>query len=58
MRIGWRSDCLERRGVQRVRGDWELITNEEFMAKDEHNKAAEHHENAAKEHRAAVEHHG
>jgi hypothetical protein len=37
---------------------WELTTNEDSMAKEEHNKAAEHHENAAKAHRSAAEHHG
>jgi hypothetical protein len=49
---------LERCGIPRVRSGWGLTTNEDFMAKDEHNKAAEHHETAAKAHRSAAEHHG
>jgi hypothetical protein len=49
---------LERCRESRVRSGWELTTNEDFMAKDEHNKAAEHHETAAKAHRSAAEHHG
>jgi hypothetical protein len=31
-----------------------LTTNEDFMAKDEHNKASEHHESAAKSRRSAA----
>lgn len=52
------SDRLELWGVRWVRAVWELMPTRNFMAKDEHNKAAEHHENAAKEHRSAAEHHG
>jgi hypothetical protein len=36
---------------------WEQNTEENKMARDEHNQAAEHHENAAKAHRSAAEHH-
>jgi hypothetical protein len=54
----WLRGWVERYRLPRVRPDWELTTNEDFMARDEHNKAAEHHETAAKAHRSAAEHHG